>query len=193
MYVEDHVAKLHHLRTTNHAETVTRNHPGVWTGDLDSLIESGDGAAQAAAVIQVHNRVAGGAKYVTKMQYIGTGEVDKGIAIGVGRRGQEGANLLAVEVKTDLIVVCHHRSCHRRLLGQETPSPPGKAHPLFQEAQAGVVMGKDQYTHLCEVLVAPHMVDMDVGVDQESDLTVGHLLHHRHQFVRQGREQGVDQ
>ena len=52
-------------------------------------------------------------------------------------------------------------------------------------------MSKDQYAHVCQILITAYMINMDMGVDQKPNFFVSHLLHRLYYFIRKRREQRV--
>ena len=54
-------------------------------------------------------------------------------------------------------------------------------------------MSKDQHTHLGQIFIAAHMIDMNMGVHQKPNFLIGHLLHRCNQLIRKRSKQGVHQ
>ena len=54
-------------------------------------------------------------------------------------------------------------------------------------------MRENHHAHCGQIFVAADVVGVDVGVDQEADLAVGHLPHRLAQILGHRREQRVDE
>lgn len=144
--VDNHISKLDYFLSPNHLYSVTGDYPGIGAGKADRQIKRFDRASQRAAVVNVDDRIARGAKDVTEVKNIGFGEVHEGIAICVRRWCQEYPHLLATEVEGDAFLVSDEGSRLDRRLRIEPTISSREPRSLLEHTYSHIVMGKNQHT-----------------------------------------------
>ena len=150
----------------------------VGSGAAGDDAERLDRAGQAAAVVAIDHREGDRAEYVPHDHHVRIPEVDDAVAVRVRGGHREDVHLLAIQMDRDVLAVGEGRQRQRgRSLGQPQPH---------------AVLGHDHQPHAAEVLVAPHVVAVHVGVDHETDVTVGDPADRRQNPVRQRGELVVD-
>ena len=71
---------------------------GRWHGELDNAIQRIDNSLDAAAAIQIDDRVTGGHKDIAGTDHVRTAKEDQAVAIAVRRRLMKHHHWLIVEI-----------------------------------------------------------------------------------------------
>ena len=149
--------------------------------DLRAVVDVGqrgghrvDHPLEAASAREVHERVHPVEERVAHVDDVRAGEVDQGVAVGMGRRHVHHVDHLVVDVER-----------HRRREGDDGERRPGAGRRLPVEHRvellgahpgAHVVVRHDDDPCAGHVLIAAGMIAVPVGVHQEPDRLVGHGL-----------------
>ena len=127
---------------------------------------------------------------VARVKDIGAPKVDRGIAVGVGRRQVDRGDLATPEMEGHDVVEGHHRQGagrRRQLFALDEFDELPSRHPA-----ADVVMGDEQRAGLPHVLVAAGMIEVPVGVEDEAHRLVGNRRDGREDLRGERRELVVD-